>query len=133
MHACGGRRGEGGTRREQQGESSAGLECDADRTARIEQRVGRGGAGERVARRECGGAPWRSLPSTRRVVVAEAVSGKSGGVGELHCQRAAAADKSHCGLGVIQGRRSAACHLASSDTVRSTEVELTIGLVATIC
>ena len=35
----------------------------------------------------------------RRVVAAEAVSGKSGGVGELHCQRAAAADKSRCGWG----------------------------------
>ena len=86
-----------GAERAARGESSAGLECDADRTTRIEQRVGRGGAGERVARRECGGAPWRSLPSTRRVVAAEAVSGKSGCVGELHCQRAVAADKSRCG------------------------------------
>ncbi len=33
------------------------------------------------------------------MVAAEAVSGKSGGVGELHCQRAAAADKSRCGWG----------------------------------
>ena len=94
-----------GAERAARGESGAGLECDADRTARIEQRVGRGGAGERAARRECGGwggggAPWRRLPSTRRVVVAaEAVSGKSGGDEELHCQRAAAADKSRGGWG----------------------------------
>ena len=93
-----------GAERAARGESSAGLECDADRTARIEQRVGRGGAGERAARRECGGwggggAPWRRLPSTRRVVAAEAVSGKSGGVEERHCQRAAAADKSRGGWG----------------------------------
>ena len=95
-----------GAERAARGESSAGLECDAERTARIE-RVGRGGAGERAAQRECGGwggaagrrAPWRRLPSTRRVVAAEAVSGKSGGVGELHCQRAAAADKSRGGWG----------------------------------
>ena len=46
-----------------------------------------------------GGAPWRRLLSTRRVVAAEAVSRKSCGVGELHCQRAAAADKSCCGWG----------------------------------
>ncbi len=92
-----------GAERAARGESSAGLECDVDRTARIEQRVERGGPGERAARRDCGGwgggAPWRRLPSTRRVVAAEAVSGKSGGVGELHCQRAAAADKSRCGWG----------------------------------
>ena len=36
---------------------------------------------------------------TRRVTATEAVSGKSGGDGELHCQRAAAADKSRCGWG----------------------------------
>ena len=95
-----------GEERAARGESSAGLECDAERTARRERRgggeargrgrrggsAGGGGAGGR-------GAPWRRLPSTRRVVAAEAVSGKSGGVKERHCQRAAAADKSRGGLG----------------------------------
>ena len=42
-----------GAERAARGESSAGLECDADRTARIEQRVERGGPGERAAWREC--------------------------------------------------------------------------------
>ena len=64
----------------------------AERAAQREcEGWGRGGAGR--------GAPWRRLPSTRRVVAAEAVSGKSGGVEERHCQRAAAADKSRDGWG----------------------------------
>ena len=107
-----------GAERAARGENSAGLECDAERTARIERRRrggeggaegGRGGGGRGGAGR---GAPWRRLPSTRRVVAAEAVSGKSGGVKERHCQRAAAADKSR------GGRRIVVCHLASSDTVQ---------------
>ncbi len=91
MHACCGRSGEGGARREQRWVRVQRGEDGTDRAARgVGKRGGEGGAeGVRGGR----GAPWRRLPNTRRVAAAEAVSGKSGGVEEQHCQRAAAADK----------------------------------------